>query len=75
MRRLKKLENTDDYDILPCPKCGARKLDIIVWHIKGVANRKNFAVVCPKCGYRLKEPYKFNDPRKAVTFWNKGAGC
>ena len=74
MSRMKKLETIDDSELSPCPKCEA-KPDVMVWHIKGVCNRRNYAVVCPKCGYRLKEPYKFSSPEKAIAFWNKEAGC
>ena len=74
MSRMKKLETIDDSELSPCPKCGA-KPDVMVWYIKGSVNRKNYAVVCPKCGYRLKEPYKFSSPEKAIAFCNKEAEC
>lgn len=74
MSRMKKLETIDDSELSPCPECGA-KPDVMVWYIKGSVNRKNYAVVCPKCGYRLKEPYKFNTPEKAMARWNKEAEC
>ncbi|MBQ6355033.1 hypothetical protein IJJ18_01255 [Candidatus Saccharibacteria bacterium] len=53
MSRMKKLETIDDSELSPCPKCEANP-DVMVWYIKGSVNRKNYAVVCPKCGYRLK---------------------
>lgn len=73
MSRIKVLDGFDNSELSPC-KCGA-KPEMMVWYIKGVVNRKNYAVVCPKCGYRLKEPYKFNTPEKAMDRWNKEAGC
>lgn len=55
-----------------CPMCG-HKPEIISWYIKGTANTLNYAVVCKRCGYRLCEPYKFNNPVKALFFWNRNA--
>lgn len=53
-----------------CPQCHTYP-DLVAWYIKGVANRRNYAIVCPNCHYRLKEPYKFNKPEKAIRFWNE----
>ena len=75
MSRMKKLEGVNQSELYPCPSCGAKKPDVMVWYIKGVCNRKNYAVVCPKCGYRLKEPYKVSSPEKAIAFCNKEAEC
>ena len=75
MGRMKRLENINQSELYPCPKCKGRKPDVMVWFIKGSVNRKNYAVVCPKCGYRLSEPYKFNTPEKAIARWNKEVGC
>lgn len=55
-----------------CPFCG-EKPDVREWFIKGVPNKKNYAVVCKHCGYRLSEPYQFNNPAKAIFFWNRNA--
>ena len=55
-----------------CPMCG-HKPEIVSWYIKGTANTLNYAVVCKHCGYRLREPYKFNNPAKALFFWNRNA--
>lgn len=55
-----------------CPFCGS-KPDVREWFIKGVPNKRNYAVVCRRCGYRLSEPYSFNNPAKAIFFWNRNA--
>ena len=58
--------------LFSCPMCG-HKPEIRSWYIKGVANTLNYAVVCKYCGYRLCEPYRFNNPAKALFFWNRNA--
>lgn len=75
MSRMKFSDIDASATVAMCPKCGTRP-QMAQWYIKGVCNRKNYAVVCPKCKHRLQEPYKFNDPEKALTFWNgTGGGC
>lgn len=56
--------------VRPCPKCNGDP-DMMAWYIRGVANHLNYALVCPKCGYRLKQPYKFRSCIKAIKFWNE----
>jgi len=58
------------FNIYPCRNCGHDKPEIVAWFIKGTANRIHYRVQCPKCGYRLREPYEFKGPTKAVYFWN-----
>lgn len=58
------------FNIYPCPNCSNDKPELVAWFIKGTANRIHYRVQCPKCGHRLKEPYEFKTPTKAVYFWN-----
>lgn len=75
MSRTKYFDIDTTKPVVMCPNCGARPM-MAQWYIKGSANHKNYAVVCPVCGCRLREPYKFKDPEKALIFWNgTGGGC
>ena len=58
------------FNIYPCSNCSNDKPELVAWFIKGTANRIHYRVQCPKCGHRLKEPYEFRTPTKAVYFWN-----
>ena len=58
------------FNIYPCPNCSNDKPELVAWFIKGTANRIHYRVQCPKCGHRLKEPYEFKTPTKAMYFWN-----
>ena len=58
------------FNIYPCRNCGHDKPEIVAWFIKGTANRIHYRVQCQKCGYRLREPYEFKTPTKAVHFRN-----
>ena len=71
-RCLKYLEDMkpEMFNIYPCPNCSNNKPELVAWFIKGTANRIHYRVQCPKCGHRLREPYEFKTPTKAVYFWN-----
>lgn len=56
--------------IANCPHCGCRP-QVMGWYIRGIPNTLNYAVICPNCGCRLRQPRKFNNPLKALRFWNE----
>lgn len=60
----------DGTELHACPICGAAPR-IVSWYIRGVANKKHYAVKCPNCYYRLANPYQFATITKAAKFWNE----
>ena len=49
-----------------CPFCGG-EAKIVDWYISGVANHKNYFVMCKVCGRNSKNRNALN---KAVSEWN-----
>lgn len=60
----------DNAELNACPVCGTTPC-LISWYIRGVANRRHYAVKCPNCCYRLTNPYQFATIAKAIKFWNE----
>ncbi len=54
-------------ELKPCPFCGG-KANLKEKYIHGVANRKNYWVVCTNCQIRIQDR---NSVEKAIEQWNR----
>lgn len=63
----KKGVTTMQNELKPCPFCGGKAI-LKEKYIKGVANRKNYWVVCTKCQTRTQDR---NRVCKALEEWNR----